>query len=332
MRQLLYTTGLILGLSSNALADSNDNFIIQKTNATITIDGDLSEWASVPASTSFANHETGAQGTAVVSAKMLWDDNNLYIAFTVTDNDVTANYTTQDDNLFDNDDLVEMFFDFDGSGTNYLELGVSATGVNYDFNIICPGTGGCGSWSSDAAWDILGLETATVVDGTLNNSADTDNGYTVEIKIPLSSLSTMSGGNYSTIQQGSTWKGNLFKINYNTGAGTHAGTDYLSWSLHSAFGFHQPSKFATFTFSGLPVGSYDITNSNISFQTVGLNQFTLNSQEAFSVKVMDILGKTHLTSFNTTNQNINLSALPKGIYFIQTQQNAVKSVKRVVVR
>ena len=43
--------------------------------------------------------------------------------------------------LFDNDDLVEMLFDFNGSGTNYLEFGVSAIGVNYDYYIICVVTG-----------------------------------------------------------------------------------------------------------------------------------------------------------------------------------------------
>lgn len=330
MRKTLLSIALGLGAYASTLA--NGTYVINKTSSTITIDGNLSEWANVPATGAFTNHETGAAGTASATAKLLWDDTNLYLAFEVTDNDVTANYVNQDDNLFDNDDLVEMFFDFDGSGTNYLELGVSATGVNYDFNIICPGTGGCGTWNSNATWDIVGLETAGVVNGTLNNSSDTDNGYVVEVKIPLASLASMTGGNYSTVQEGTTWKGNLFKINYNTGAGTHAGTDYLAWNVHNAFGFHQPTKFGTFEFGGLSVGNQEISRNLISIQQNGLNNYQISSEKEFTVTVVDLLGKVHFSPISSLNQNLDLNNLPKGIYFINTVQNGVLETKKVVVR
>lgn len=247
--------GLILSLSiaftSLVLANTNDNYIIVKSNQTITIDGDLSDWSNIPTTSNFTNHVTGKKGTASTFAQMTWDNHNLYIAFKVTDSDITANYITKDANVFLNDDLVEMFFDFDGSGMNYLELGVSATGVNYDFNIICPGME-CGLWHSDSTWDIIGLEIQTIINGTNSNSGDIDSSYTIEIKIPLNSLASMAGGNYTPIIEGSVWKGNLFTINYNTGAGTRSGIDYLSWSTLGTFNFHQPAKFATFTFGSLP--------------------------------------------------------------------------------
>lgn len=307
-------------------------YTIEKTNQTVTIDGNLSEWANIPPTPSFLNHETSAQGAAGAFAKLMWDDNNLYIAFTVTDADITANYVNHDATVFDNDDLVEMFFDFDGSGTHYLELGVSATGVAYDYNIICPGTGGCGSWSSDAVYNITGLETATSIDGTLNNSADIDNGYTVEIKIPLSSLSTMTGGNYSTVQEGTTWNANLFKINYNTGASTHGGTDYLAWSQYGTFGFHQPSKFGTLSFGGLTVGNDKVSNPNIEIKSLTNNNFNITSAQEFSVKVVDVLGKVHSVQTGIINVNLDLNTLPKGVYFIQTSQNSINGTEKVVVK
>ena len=245
MKSMLLWFSLIF--TSTLLADVNDNFKIVKTSKTVTIDGNLSEWGSIPNTAVFTNHKNGSQAKSSVFSQMMWDNNNLYIAFTVTDSDITANYLNQDTTVFDNDDLVEMFFDFDGSGTNYLELGVSAIGVNYDYNIICPGTGR-GLYRADHAWDISGLETKTIVNGTINNSNDIDNGYIVEIKIPLNSLFSMKGGNYTKVQEGTKWRGNLFKINYNTGSRTHAGKDYLSLSNYGTFGFHQPSKFATFIF------------------------------------------------------------------------------------
>lgn len=329
MKSILFA--LSLAITTVSLADSNDNYTIIKTAQTITIDGDLSEWSSIPATNSFSNHQTGAQGIAGAFAQMAWDDNNLYIAFTVTDADITANYVLQDANVFDNDDLVEMFFDFDGSGTNYLELGVSATGVNYDFNIICPG-GGCGAWSSSSIWDIAGLEAKTIISGTNSNSGDVDNGYTVEIKIPLNSLSSMPNGNYTAIQEGSTWKGNLFKINYNTGAGIHSGTDYLSWSNHGTFGFHQPTKFATFTFGALSVGSNEIKNSNISISKSSEYKYNISSNELFSTRVYDTLGKVLFTVVNTTNTDFNTNGYPKGIYYLETIQNGTKAIEKILVK
>lgn len=58
----------------------------------------------------------------------------------------------------------------------------------------------------------------------------------------------MKGGNYTQVKEGTKWKGNLFKINYNTVSRRNAGKDYLSLSNYGTFDFHQPSKFATFIF------------------------------------------------------------------------------------
>ena len=43
-------------------------------------------------------------------------------------------------------------------------------------------------------WDIAGLKVGTHIDGTINNPADTDKGWTVEIKIPLSALKEVFTG------------------------------------------------------------------------------------------------------------------------------------------
>ena len=62
----------------------------------------------------FTNHKNRSQAKSSVFSQIMWDNNNLYIAFTVTDSDIIANYLNQDTAVFDNDDLVEIFFDFDG--------------------------------------------------------------------------------------------------------------------------------------------------------------------------------------------------------------------------
>jgi len=254
--------GICISYTSLILAKKKESYIIVKSNQIITIDGKLDEWNDIPVTSGFTNHVTGEKGTVHAFAQMVWDNQNLYIAFTVTDLDITATCLTKDANVFLSDDLVEMFFDFDGSGTNYLELGVSATGVNYDSNIICPGAD-CGLWNSDSTWDIIGLQSKTIIHGTINNSQDNDNGYTVEIKIPLSSLLSMNGGNYSQIKEGCVWKGNLFTINHNTDARIRSNKNYLSWSTLGTFNFHQPLKFANFIFGSLIQSDINVTKPKL---------------------------------------------------------------------
>lgn len=325
--QLLITALLNL-LLGNSFA--NNEFSIYKTTQSITIDGNLSEWQTVPYTDVFLNHENGNAGISSAQAQMLWDNNNLYIAFTVTDTDVSANFVNQDDPLYSNDDLVEMFFDFDGSGNYYLELGVNAKGVNYDFNIICPG-GPCGSWNSDAVWDMVGLESAAIVNGTLNNSSDSDAGYTVEVKIPFSSLASLSGNNYVNVDELTSWRGNLFAINYNTGASTNAATDYLSMFNHNSFGFHQPSKFGTFNFMGQPtsVSPYKANSVQIS---VIYNSYSFDSEDFFSIRIVDTLGKVQLNKKDVKNSTFNFANLSKGLYIIETMQNGVKESTKVIIK
>ena len=235
MKKLLLSI-LALGAIS-ASADSNDSYTITKVTSAPTIDGQLTEWSGVP-TMSFTVHTDGSAGSTSGTAQAVWDDNAIYFAFSISDTDVKSNYTNQDDKLFNNDDLVEIFLDFDGTGKDYLELGVSAANVNYDLTA-CPAIT-CGGWYGSGlnGYDVAGLETTAIVNGTLNNSADTDQGYVIEVKIPFSGLTSAPDANFSTPQVGTIWKGNVYTIDYNTGAAVDQANDYLSWSTLNSFGFH----------------------------------------------------------------------------------------------
>lgn len=140
-----------------------------KTGKEITIDGDISEFFGSPVELVSSRGSFGRYW-------FLWDDDFLYIAGSVTDNQLNAQYTAKDSNLW-SDDSLEMVFDVDNSGGNELasddyKIFLSARDVIADTK----------KW--DTTWD-SGIEHKVIYDGSLNSNSDIDIGYTIEAKVPL---------------------------------------------------------------------------------------------------------------------------------------------------
>lgn len=306
-------------------ANSSDSYTIKKVAVAPVIDGQVTEWQGIETMT-YSVHNTGATGTSSGVAQAVWSDDAVYFAFSISDSDVRSTLTNQDDNLFNEDDLVEIFLDFDGDGKNYVELGISAADVNYDMTV-CP-TVTCGSWGSNGTWDISGLETAVTVVGTLNNAGDVDQGYFIEVKIPFSGLSNAPSANFSVPQIGSTWKGNVYTIDYST-----AGADlsYLSWSNYTAFGFHQPNDFATFEFGGLATSVNTLASSNV-FTMIEQNVWNIQMSGATTVLVYDLTGK--IVSSKTVLQSglVDLNGFNSGVYLVKLENAGEVETKKVMVK
>nr|WP_199002398.1 carbohydrate-binding family 9-like protein [Flavobacterium sp. ASV13] len=206
---------------------------VHKTNESLTIDGDLSDWK-----TSFLGpfvvHDSGKKATQDTFVSLTWNDENLYIAYRVLDSKITGKPQKKDSQIFNTDDLVEVFIDPDGDGQNYVEIGVNAFSSYYDMLLKCISPN-CGGWNTSIDFDIPGIETQSKI---------TPEGFTTEIKIPFSGLETIKNGNFTKPKVGSKWKGNTFRIDYgNT-------TEYLALQPYKSlqFGFHQPQEFAVFEF------------------------------------------------------------------------------------
>src|SRR5262249_3512989 len=65
--------------------------------------------------------EGGGPVDGEATAKLLWDDKNLYVLVTVADKDVASQYTKHDDPIW-KEDAVELFIDADKNGAGYVEL------------------------------------------------------------------------------------------------------------------------------------------------------------------------------------------------------------------
>lgn len=166
------------------------HYVCQRSVGILTIDGKLDEpaWERATPITHFVdisgeNYPTPRYTT---TAKMLWDDNYLYVAAKVDDPHVWADITERDAVVYYNNDF-EVFIDPDGDGQNYFEIETNALGTVFDLSITRAYRAPKGTFVQ-FQWNCSGLQIATHIDGTLNDASDTDKGWTVEMAIPRKAI------------------------------------------------------------------------------------------------------------------------------------------------
>jgi hypothetical protein len=266
--------------------------LVRRAHGPITIDGILDEfdWAVAPQINRFHRVTVGSEFgdlDQATRARLLWDDDALYVAFASRDTDIWALFTEEDDPMW-SEEVVEVFIDPDGDGLNYLELEVNPLNARVDLHIraLQP------TWDSSIEWDIEGVQTAVGIAGTVNDTSDTDTGWIVEMAIPWAAfLPEIVGGGRPEV--GDRWRLNLYRIERGAGAQTHSpmidlwkqmqdvrqeiataadttalsarfnelreqmvplnevyelASDYSAWSPTLHPGFHRPSRFGIVEF------------------------------------------------------------------------------------
>jgi hypothetical protein len=206
---------------------------IHKASETLIVDGNLSDWKT-PFFGPFVIHNSGVKGTQKTFVSLSWNNENLYIGYRSEDSKIIGSHQEKDSQIYNTDDLVEIFIDPDEDGQHYVEIGVNAFSTNYDMLIECISPS-CGGWKTSMAFTVLGMETVSKI---------SPEGFCTEIKIPFSSLISIPNGNFNVPKIGTKWRGNTFRIDYgNT-------TEYLALEQYksSEFGFHQPQEFPIFEF------------------------------------------------------------------------------------
>jgi hypothetical protein len=171
----------------------------------IHIDGVLDEadWKSARSTGPFVRSIDGAPTKFRTEAKLLWDDEFLYVAFTCEDQDVWSDYTKHDDKIYEQE-AVELFVDADGDGKTYNELEIAPTNATFDAYFPARRQGMDLSWES-------GMVSAVKVDGTLNDPSDVDKGWTAEAKIPLKSFAAVP---HMPPLVGDKWRINLYRLDW----------------------------------------------------------------------------------------------------------------------
>ena len=102
-----------------------DGYVCYRTAETIKIDGKLKEnsWNLAQPTSSFVDisGEGFAKPIYDTRAKMLWDDDYLYVSAVLEEKDIIARLTQRDTIIYHDNDF-EVFIDPDGDGHHYFEI------------------------------------------------------------------------------------------------------------------------------------------------------------------------------------------------------------------
>ncbi len=183
-------------------------------------------------------------------AKMLWDDEHLFIGAEMEEPDVWATLAVHDSVIFQDNDF-EVFLDPDGDGQLYAELEMNALNTTWDLLLVRPYRAGGPAVNG---WEIKGLQTGVSIDGTLNDPTTRDVGWTVEIAIPWAALAEIARCPCPP-RDGDQWRINFSRVEWQTrGVGSRyekapgLAEDNWVWSPMGVIDMHRPERWGVLQF------------------------------------------------------------------------------------
>ena len=186
-----YLVTLALLAACTGRADAQDysprRYAAQETTAPLQIDGRLDEaaWGATDLIEDFYIYQSGGDlAPPVRTARLLWDDEFLYVALEVLDQDLRSAGLGHDGALYEGDN-AELFLAPTRGVAPYYEFEFSPNGDTFD--ALFPG-------DPDPLAYEAGLLSAVAVEGTDGDDSDTDVGYTVEFAVPRTSLASFAAG------------------------------------------------------------------------------------------------------------------------------------------
>ncbi len=241
-------------------------YVCYRTSSPVIPDGILDEkaWGEVPWTDNFVDIEGSAKPLPryTTHAKLLWDADNIYIAAELQEPDVWAKLRQRDTIIFYDNDF-EVFIDPDGDTQAYYELEVNAFGTAWDLLLLKPYRD---QGTAVTSWDIAGLKVGVHIDGTINHPGDVDKGWTVEMKIPLTTLKECAGAE-GLPKAGSRWRLDFSRVEWKTHVqnGTYVKDinpktgkpfpeDNWVWSPTGRINMHMPEMWGYLQFSAIEAG------------------------------------------------------------------------------
>lgn len=165
---------------------------------------------------------TGLPTKEYTEVRACWSPDHLHVWFLGKDSNIVSDFTERDEPLYEQD-VVEVFIDEEGNGSNYLELEISPRNVVFDAQIENDGKG---SISVDQTWCFKDLLTSVDTNG--------EGSLSVFISIPASNFS-------KPLESGTRWKGNFYRID----EGLDGIREYQAWRPTGVVNYHIPSKFGS---------------------------------------------------------------------------------------
>ncbi|MCC6443194.1 MAG: carbohydrate-binding family 9-like protein [Armatimonadetes bacterium] len=244
---LTMLAGLSLGaamlLSATQEAGSDlPRYICRRATGQIRIDGKINEaaWNGAQAVSFQFPWEKGDRPRYKTIARALWDNKNLYISFDCPgDPDITAKYTYRDAPTYE-EDTVEVFIMSDPEDmTSYIGLEMNALGTLYDYIV--------SNKRLYKQFDLKGVRLKSHVNGMVNKtsakSTDRDNGWSLEVMIPLADFEELTP--LYPPRPGTAWRINFYRLD-----GLEPDRQFSLWSdvKTPQPNYHVPPRFGYFVF------------------------------------------------------------------------------------
>jgi hypothetical protein len=182
-------------------------------------------------------------------AKMLWDDEYLYIGADLEEPDVWATLTAHDSVIFHDNDF-EVFLNPTGDTLKYFEFEINALNTGWDLFLPQPYNKG---GTADNGWEMPGYKSAVAINGTLNHPGDRDTGWSVELALPWSAFVERSGKGRP--QAGDAWRINFSRVEWQVRVvnGKYQKIegkpeDNWVWSPQGVVNMHVPEKWGVVRF------------------------------------------------------------------------------------
>lgn len=259
---LLLISLLFCGKIYSQNRNSPRSYVAYKAIDPIEIDGKADEksWQLSSKSESFVDIEGEEEPRYNTFVKMLWDEQFLYFYARMEEPHIWATLKQRDTVIFYNNDF-EIFIDPDGDTHNYYEFEMNALNTVWDLFLVKPYRE---SGPVIDSWDIQGLKSAVYIDGSLNNPADEDNFWSVEVAIPWEVLK--EANSHGRLPENEFWRINFSRVNwdYKLQNGTYSrkkdeSGEFLAeynwvWSPQYVINMHEPERWGYVYFSAKPVG------------------------------------------------------------------------------
>jgi hypothetical protein len=219
-------------------------YVVQRATGAITVDGKLNEpdWKK-PGKVPFMMAATKQPATSAAKGMLLYDDEYLYWACDMRDQDIYGRSYGHDPE-WGSDDVTELFIYPACHQKGYWPYG------NWEFHITP--TGGYRDYyyprltcRADPVLMELGesgWETSLTIDGTLNHWTDIDKGWVTEAKIPLTAFSTLA----RKPQPGDKW--HFLMARYDWSAYLPKGPETQSGAYLSEVNFHLLEEYPIMVF------------------------------------------------------------------------------------
>ncbi|MGQ0626758.1 MAG: carbohydrate-binding family 9-like protein [Phycisphaerales bacterium] len=227
------------------------------------LDGRLDKpfWAAAPFTEEFVDIEGAARPRPpwVTRAKMLYDDEFLYVGAEMEEPRAWATLTEHDSIVYHDND-IEVFLNPTGDNHQYYELEINALGTVFDLYLkkpyrdVLPGEPS----PADHDWNVVGLRKGVYVDGALNDPSRGSRRWSVELAFPWRAFDRHDAVLAPVPPRpGDLWRVNFSRVQWDLEV--HDGAyrkvagrpeqNYV-WSPQGIIDMHRPEMWGTMVFAG----------------------------------------------------------------------------------